>query len=149
MSTIAKYLLLLVVASLPVVLMLVLPQQEAAPVQTGVPNSEVIRFAKHLILQSVRSPQTAIFPEDSEFVVQPMSGNQWRVKAHVDVDNAVGAKVRMPWAIQIRKDGDRWVLADREHVKSRLTEVVTENSAGKAVNKLAMMAFTINTRRNP
>lgn len=136
MSTIAKYLLLLVVGSLPVVLMLTMPNREpATPIETGTPNSEVIRFAKHIILQSARSPQTATFPDDSQFVVQPLASNQWRVKAYVDVDNAVGSRARMPWAIQIRKEGDRWTLTEREHVKSRITEIVTENSWTKPLEK--------------
>lgn len=129
MSTVAKCLLLVVVAALPVAFMLAFPSQDGASVvATGATTGDVIKYSKQLILQSVRSPKTATFPEDSQFAIEPIGINEWRVASHVNVDTAIGKQVKMPWSIEIKKDGARWSLVEREHVKSSLTKAVSESS---------------------
>lgn len=129
MQSAFKYLLLLVVAALPVAFMLVMPSSDGpVEVDSGASTSEVIRYSKQIILQSVRSPQTATFPSNDQFLVEPVGINQWRVEAYVNVDTAVGKQVRMPWAIEIKKNGSRWTQVEREHMKSPLTKAVSEGS---------------------
>jgi len=129
MWTVVKCLLLVVVAAIPVAFMLAFPSQDGAVVvDSGASTSEVIKYAKQLMLKSVRSPQTATFPADSEFVIEPLGVNEWRVQSHVNVDTAVGKQVKMPWSIEITKSGDHWAVSEREHVKSPLTKAVSESS---------------------
>ena len=129
MPAAVKWLLVLVVATIPVLLMLVLPESgPPALVPSAASNSDVIRYSKQIILTLVRSPQTATFPEDSQFQIEQLGDNQWRVSAYVDYETSVGKVSRMPWTIQVQNQGTRWIMTKREHEKSALTQNVTEGS---------------------
>lgn len=129
MHAAAKWLLVLVVATIPVMLMLVLPDSGGKlPMDTTASKEEVIRNAKRLVLQKTRSPETATFPEESEFMFEQLAPNEWRVGAYVESETAVGGRNRIPWIIHVRQQGNRWVETEREHVKSQLTEDATKGS---------------------
>jgi len=129
MPAAVKWLLVLVAATIPVLLMLILPESgPSGIVETTASNSDVIHFSKRIILTSVRSPETAVFPSDSEFQIEQLGANEWRVSAYVDYQTGVGKINRMPWTIQVQNQGTRWLMTKREQEKSALTENVTKGS---------------------
>ncbi len=129
MHAVAKWLLVMVVATIPVILMLVLPDSGGTlPVASTASQQDIIHFSKRIILTSVRSPETAVFPDDSQFQIQQLAPNEWRVSAYVDAESGVGKTNRTPWTIEVQQNGTRWVMTKREQEKSALTENVTKGS---------------------
>ena len=70
-------------------------------------------MAKEFIKDRLKSPSTADFP----FILQAQHlGNDiYRIKSHVDSENAYGAEVRTHFTIKLKKTGaKKWELLDLE-----------------------------------
>lgn len=128
MATASKWLFVLLLAALPVALMLWLPAGDGRPVADPAGASTAIGIAKQMILQSTRSPETAVFPPDREFTVESLGIDRWRVAGWVEAESAIDTRVRIPWTIEIAREGDRWKLVDREQDRGPLSKAVSEGS---------------------
>jgi hypothetical protein len=79
------------------------------PPPVSPPDAEIaFERAKTLILDHLKAPKTAEFPEDAQVMkMQPgAAGSTWfTMDSFVDSKNAMGVPIRAKWTVQLQKDG--------------------------------------------
>lgn len=77
--------------------------------QPGVPY----QFAKKFVINRLKAPSTAKFPNITEARCVILSDNKtWKIFSYVDSQNSFGAMVRTKWYVKIIDTGESWKLLD-------------------------------------
>ena len=67
------------------------------------------QMCKDFVKQNLKSPSSADFPWRTEASISH-DADGWDVRAHVDANNPMGAKMRVDFLCEVQKDGDTWRL---------------------------------------
>lgn len=68
-------------------------------------------MCKDFVRQRLKAPSTAEFPWRTEASIS-QDADGWDVRGYVDADNPMGARMRVDFVCEVRKDGDTWRLVD-------------------------------------
>ena len=84
------------------------------PAQSPDPPREsktIYTTAQYFVMQGLKKPTTAKFPDLAEAELTPVGLHTWRVQAWVDAQDTFGASVRDAFVCQISQEADgRWRL---------------------------------------
>lgn len=134
MPAAAKWLIVVLIAALPVVLIMSGAfDQETESVRPPT-RQDVIYFAKEIVKKRLRDPETAIFQDDDQIQVETLAENQWRVAGSVEAKTGVRSRAgvhttaRYPFSIVMEKSGSRWKVLDREPDFNNLTKKMRDDS---------------------
>jgi hypothetical protein len=131
----AKWLLVLSALALPVVLWACGVFSEPPAPAIPVSDHDVIHFSKELAKTFLRSPETAVFPEDDQFTVTHLGGLRWHVSGYADVDTGLRKTVRVPLAIEVEKHPGRWKLIKRDVILNEQTKQIRDESWTKRLQR--------------
>ena len=129
MPAAAKWLIVVLLAALPLLILVGVPLLNGpTPGQQEASHPDVIYFTKKLVSRTLRSPETAVFPADSQFRVQPVGPRSWRVSSFVDTESGLGSPVRKEWTLEVEKVGSRWTATKFELTPNEVTRAAREGS---------------------
>ncbi len=79
------------------------------PATSSTPNEQQIKdgayyTAKNIVLQTLKAPSTATFPEFS-YTFNSMGENKYNIVSYVDAQNSFGAKLRSNWIMVMQYKG--------------------------------------------
>jgi hypothetical protein len=121
--TVVKWTIALALLALPFVLVASGTFSKRASNDITVTDTDVIYFSKQMMRNFMRDPDKVEFPPDSEFKVEPLGDNHWRVQGSLLVYNkAKKQQLRMPMTIEMSRSGTRWKLVKRENEFNELTK---------------------------
>jgi hypothetical protein len=101
---------LLMVASASAVVFIAARRPAQSPDPPG-ESKTVYTTAQCFVMQGLKEPNTAKFPDLAEAKLTPLGPHTWRVQAWVDAQDTFGAPVRDAFVCQITRGADgRWRL---------------------------------------
>jgi len=71
-------------------------------------EQEAIIFAKSVHLQFLKSPSTAVFADDKDFIVSQEADGIYTITGYVDAQNSYGAVTRDNFKIYAKKENGVW-----------------------------------------
>jgi hypothetical protein len=121
--TVVKWTIALALLALPFVLVASGTFSKRAANDVTVTDTDVIYFSKQMMRKFVRDPDAVEFPPDSEFKVEPLGDNHWRVEGSLLTHSKTKKQqMRMPMTIELARTGSRWTLVKRENEFNDLTK---------------------------
>lgn len=134
MPAAVKWLIVVLIAALPVGLIMSGAFDQETEIVRPPSRHDVIFFAKEIVKKGLRDAETASFQEDDQIQVETLAENQWRVTGYVDAKTGVRSKAgvqstaRYPFTIVMEKSGSRWNLVEREPEFNDLTKKMRDDS---------------------